>query len=366
MRRNSLLVVAVSALVVAIDGRAFDELSNGLVPGAPEGSARSLLAGGRAGLEDAFDVYCRDLDDSVVVIESDPEDGAVHRSLAVVVGEGGLALAKYSEIDDHRIQAVDDMRRVHPVRVLATDVASDLALVEIDMEDLRPVVFATDTEWRVGQWIAAAGSQGDCIAAGCVSLPPREFLPEDHGRLGVYLTQTRERGARIDRVIGRTAASTAGLEPGDLIVALDGVEIDDFQFLQSCLRRTLPGQQVELRVVRGTDEIVVGVRLDGSAMRFRMPSRPHAADQVPVNERRDGFELAVQHDCLVRPDECLSPAIDSQGRVVGLHVARSERPGALLLPADVVLEHLSGLMERAGRAQGVPEEEVPASDVRDA
>jgi len=69
-------------------------------------------------------------------------------------------------------------------------------------------------------------------------------------------------GARVDEVPDGTPAATAGLEPDDLIVRIDGVKVTDGIALIVQIRSHLPGDTIELILVRDGAERRVRVTLD--------------------------------------------------------------------------------------------------------
>jgi S1-C subfamily serine protease len=322
---------------------------------------RTVVPDGRAGLERAFGAWCKDLDPSVLTLYSEPEEGDARRSTGVVVGED-LVLAKLSEIGNDRTFANDEKGERIDARVLATDLDGDFALLQMALEGEQPIVFTFGHEFRVGQWVAAAGADGRCVAVGAVSVPPRNVPRVVWGLLGVNLNQSFRGGALIDSVVDGGAAAANGLRSGDVVLSIDGRSIGNRIALQTYLSRTTPGQEVRLVVRRGEEQFERTVRVRSRSLGFDA-ERPHAADNLDVSVRRDGFELAVQHDAHVLPRECLAPALDARGRVVGLHVARMDRPGSLLLPASVVDERLTVLLEAAGRAPAVEAKEVPEPEL---
>jgi 2-alkenal reductase len=70
-----------------------------------------------------------------------------------------------------------------------------------------------------------------------------------------------EFGAYIQEVEPGTPADRAGLEPGDIITAIDGQPIDAENGFVTVLMRFDPGDEVELTVVRDGREITVNVTL---------------------------------------------------------------------------------------------------------
>jgi serine protease Do len=73
-------------------------------------------------------------------------------------------------------------------------------------------------------------------------------LPERDG----ILVRAVERGSAADR---------AGLERGDLIVAVAGKDLDRIEALYEALDAAQAGTQLELTIVRGADERAVSVGL---------------------------------------------------------------------------------------------------------
>jgi putative serine protease PepD len=70
-------------------------------------------------------------------------------------------------------------------------------------------------------------------------------------------------GATITEVMPDTPAERAGLEKDDVIVAVAGQPVNDGIALIVAIRTHLPGEAVEMTVVRGGEEQVVEVELDG-------------------------------------------------------------------------------------------------------
>ncbi len=69
-------------------------------------------------------------------------------------------------------------------------------------------------------------------------------------------------GAEIDEVIEDTPAEDAGLEEGDLVIALEGQKVTDGIALIVSIRSHQPGETLTFTVVRGGDEKDIDVTLD--------------------------------------------------------------------------------------------------------
>ncbi|MDX1657204.1 MAG: trypsin-like peptidase domain-containing protein [Nitriliruptorales bacterium] len=69
-------------------------------------------------------------------------------------------------------------------------------------------------------------------------------------------------GAVIAEVVEGTPAHDAGLNRGDIVVAVDGEEIESMEQLAGVIRTHRPGDTVELTVIRDGDELELRVTLD--------------------------------------------------------------------------------------------------------
>jgi serine protease Do len=85
-------------------------------------------------------------------------------------------------------------------------------------------------------------------------------------RLGLGLTSIK-RGTRLRVAVSEVSgpARDGGLQKGDILLGIDGTEIADARQLKNYLiERTVPGQKVAVRVLRGDKELVLTVTLGKS------------------------------------------------------------------------------------------------------
>jgi len=87
--------------------------------------------------------------------------------------------------------------------------------------------------------------------------------PRAEGYLGVELDDRRDggQGAVITSVQDATPASDAGIEAGDLVVAVDGAAIDGATGLVASIRDLQPGDSTTITVVRNGERIDLTVTL---------------------------------------------------------------------------------------------------------
>ncbi len=91
-------------------------------------------------------------------------------------------------------------------------------------------------------------------------------------RLGIRpgLVDEGESGIFVEDVSESTSAADAGIKPGDVLLAWNGDALDNVGTMMTKLRATRPGDVVEMRVLRGNDEIVIKVEMKASTA----PRRP--------------------------------------------------------------------------------------------
>jgi S1-C subfamily serine protease len=85
----------------------------------------------------------------------------------------------------------------------------------------------------------------------------KDVSPEDAERLGL----DSARGAMVDSIQEDTGAAVADLRRYDVIVGLDGEPIATMAQLIAAVRDRQPGDEVELAIIRGGDELTVTVAL---------------------------------------------------------------------------------------------------------
>ncbi|MGI8758690.1 MAG: S1C family serine protease [Acidimicrobiales bacterium] len=84
-----------------------------------------------------------------------------------------------------------------------------------------------------------------------------DVFPEALDRLGIE----RDDGAFVVQVEPGTAAAAADLEPGDVIIAIDGEPVGTAAEVGAAITGREPGDEIEIRYVRGGEEVTVSVTL---------------------------------------------------------------------------------------------------------
>ncbi|MFO0906059.1 MAG: PDZ domain-containing protein [Pirellulales bacterium] len=259
-------------------------------------------------------------------------------ALGAIVDADGYVLTKASELHGDVQCALADGRQF-PAEIVGVQEEFDLALLHVDAHEL-PVVRWTTSQPPVGGWLATPNQDKIPAAIGIVSNEPRA-IPSPIGYLGVGLDDRRP---LVTHVYPGMAAERGGVEVGDMVLQINGRDVDSREQLQREIRRRQPGQRVGLVVRRGDIQREVEVILGDAptaAANERIEFQNRLGGQLSL--RRAGFPSALQHDTVLRPNECGGPLVDLEGRTVALNIARAGRVASYAVPAAAILPLLDEL-----------------------
>jgi serine protease Do len=170
----------------------------------------------------------------------------------------------------------------------------------------------------------------------------RDVLPQllatghvARGRLGVLIQPVdaplakalgldRPRGALIGDVEADGPSAKAGLQAGDVIVAVDDAAVPHSEDLPRMVARHAPGTSVKVKVLRGGKEQTVGVTL--ASLKDERP-RGRDADEGPMTESPSAHKLGIQ----------IGDAPNGAGVLVQRVASGSPAEGELQ-PGDVIIE----------------------------
>jgi serine protease Do len=283
-------------------------------------------------------------------------------ALGAVVRDDGYVVTKSSELKG-KIECLLYGKRQNEkleATVVAKDPALDLTILKVDAKDLTPIAWS-DAAPSVGSWLATPGisSNNDPVSIGVVSVAARK-IAAPAGALGISLAD-RNSIAQIEDVVLGLAADKAGLKVGDVILKVNGKDTPGRQALVETIRSYMPGEKVELRVKRGSEELTINAIL-GSLSQLVHGERADFQNNLggPLSERRGGFALAIQHDSVLRPADCGGPIVDLDGKAVGLNIARAGRVESYAIPAALVRDTVAKLLETHLTSAPAPNAPAPA------
>ena len=275
-------------------------------------------------------------------------------ALGAIVSAEGHVLTKASELDEPlRCQLFEG--EIVDATLIGVDEQWDVALLQLDVDRTLSTV-----KWRqgepppVGSWLATPGLQSVPISIGVVSVAERE-IERRRPALGVVLEDSSQ-GPRIHRVLDNSAAAGAGLRTDDVVTHLDGQAMSDRDELIETIRERRPGDRVRLDVLRGDETLEVEVVLGEWAQMVHGDRANFQANLGGrLSDRRSGFPVALQHDTVLRPNQCGGPLVGLDGYAVGLNIARASRIGSYAIPASAIPGILEGLLAAAEGANGAEE-----------
>ncbi len=246
--------------------------------------------------------------------------------LGTVVRADGLVLTKASELEETGLLCHIDGRNVAATWV-GSDEDNDLALLRVGAKDLAPIEWADSVPSR-GAWLASPDGDGLPVSVGIVSSAPYSHA---RGYLGVRIDRSSA-PPRLDEVVDDSAASRAGLEADDVLLAINGTKLEKANDLRPALRAHPAGTEIKIRVRRGEEEFDVTAKLG-----FQTEASRQERVWGELSEVRAGFGTVIQHDTVLLPSQCGGPIVDLDGKAVGINIARAGRVETLALPRETVL-----------------------------
>lgn len=298
------------------------------------------------------------------VVEIAREDDVL--GFATCVGDGGLFVAKASELRGDAgfggLHAIiefesDDAYEVQsqPVEFVGEDEPQDLVVLRIETSRRRPVQWS-DAGLRSGAWVAAADGRGAPVAVGIVSAAVYTHSPRDpallkRGYLGVQLGSKPD-CASIGRVYPDTAAAAAGLEDGDVVTAVNGIEVADNDAFRRAIRAVGRDNDALFSVLRGEQKLELKATLRPAPEALHRRGQQSSQERVwgALSEVRAGFGEVIQHDTILTPAQCGGPIVDLSGKVVGINIARAGRVESLALPPATIQATVEAVLVRAAEA----------------
>jgi serine protease Do len=246
-------------------------------------------------------------------------------------------------------------------QVLQTDAAINPGNSGGPLLNLRGEVIGINTA------IVADGRQGNLgIGFAIPSNAVRELLPQlrtgkvTRGRIGVSVGSVQREavaqfglkdasGAVVVSVTPNSAASRAGLEPGDVIISYGGKPVDDRDDLVRLVVGTKPGTTVPLRIVRDQQERTLDITVEELDLEAEGNVARGGSGNRPEQETSRGFGLTLQN---VTPDIARQIRLDDRrGAVITSVEPGSSAAQAGLRPGDVIVRVGREAIESAADAQ---------------
>jgi serine protease Do len=266
-------------------------------------------------------------------------NGDVPVALGTVVSADGWVVTKASELPAQPRCRLPGGKVVE-ARVVGVDLAFDLAILKVEADGMRVVIWADSFTPEAGTLLAAVGSGDLPLAVGVVSvrrrnmadaLPPKYSLPlrVPAAPPAIFGKEAEGRGYLVNKTRG--SAHTAGIRPGDLLTTAAGRPVRRYQDLVDGVKGRLTGDLLAVEIARA-----------GQGIKLQLPIQTGdpAGGQ---NYRVDDFPIVFEHDVPLFPHECGGLIVDLTGRAVGITIARVGPHGCMAIPGDCVLRLLPDL-----------------------
>jgi serine protease Do len=277
---------------------------------------------------------------SIVKLNVDGETVA----LGAVVDANGLAITKASEIKKGKLTCWLASDKEVQADVLATDDDEDVALVRVHAQGLKPIQWATGGV-SIGQWAITPGIAETPHAVGIISALSHRIRAQ-RAFIGVQFDLSVAR-PKIEQLMPGFGAEKAGLKPGDVIAAVNGVTITNREQIVEAVGDFREGQTLKLRIQRAEKQFDAEVRLMplSAAQKEVETYSERRADRLTgeVSRRAEGFDQAIEHDTVLQPWLCGGPLVNLDGQAIGLNIARADRVTTYALPAKLVKQILDRL-----------------------
>lgn len=320
---------------LAVEGR-------GEAPGAGAGDARlpdpSRDAPARL---DGLGSLAGPVSGSVAIIEADGGP----RAFAVAVRGDGLFVTKGSEVGFASPLIASHRERRVPAERIAYDADADLLLLRAESLELPEPHWRRTGEPAPGSLLLNVGDNGEILSTGTVALEgSRQEDIDGRPFLGLAWRSDRDGGMRVQSVVPGTPAARAGVRRGDLILSIDGEPVGSDRTLADWIAERRMGERLRLELARGEQTMTVSIMLDRRhpSIRARERGNTRSAISRVVPHRTQVWK----QDGVVAPEQCGSPVVDLDGRVVGINAARLDRTATVVMPAEELLRRVDLMLAR--------------------
>lgn len=265
-------------------------------------------------------------------------DGYKSIVYGVVMSTDGMVLTKASEIQniENLYIRIGD-QRYDNFKVLAKDGRWDLALIQVEADNLFPITLAENSDLPQGSWVISNGSTSRAnrrVSIGIVSANSREIKGVAPVVMGVSLEEV-EKGLMVKEVSPNTGAEKAGLTKGDIIIKFEGDNVLKRESLIDKILNKMPGDKVEIEYLRGDQVTKTEMELMGRTEAFgEAPESRNDQMSGNFSGRRSNFPRVLQTDLPLSDRTVGGPLLDINGMCVGMNIARANRAESFAIPVE--------------------------------
>jgi serine protease Do len=269
-------------------------------------------------------------------------------ALGTVVDANGYILSKASLLQG-ALTCRFKYGRELDATLAGEDNTNDLALLRVDAKGLPAIEWRSGESPPSGSIVAAVGMSAEPLAVGVISadlrrIPGSNLTPGRQGWLGISLN-AKGNGVIVENVLPDSPAERASFKVGDQIININNQSIKTADQAIELVTRNAPGDLLKLSVQREKQDVEIAVRL-GQRPKPVGPSPEDKWGGGPFSIRRYGFPAVLPHDIAISPSDCGGPLVDTDGKVVGINIARALRVSSYAIPAATVQQIAKNMIAR--------------------
>lgn len=262
-------------------------------------------------------------------------------ALGAVARADGWIISKSSEIPEKPIEVRlhDGTKLTGQVKIRRPEL--DLALIKIDRDGLTAIAWNNDASVPLGGWVASADSRSLPLALGVVSVEKRNIQAQ-RALLGIQLSAVHQ-GPFVENVVVGSGADRAGIRQGDIIIKIEGKEVETRQEVLNFLMTLQAGKKITVDVNRDSKAVSFEAQMMDLTNVMLDPTELEVNGSISA--RSTGFREVIEHDSVLAPQHCGGPIVDVDGQVVGLNIARAGRVSCYALRSKTVSKAIEEMLQ---------------------
>lgn len=172
------------------------------------------------------------------------------------------------------------------------------------------------------------------------NLTPRENPPEGQGSTGITFGDARFSDVQVDEIRSGTAAAQAGLQPGDKIVSINGVEIEAMQQASMMLNAHM-GQEITLTYERESEQKTVTLELPAGTLLVAEVSSDTTASRAELYASDEITH--VNGEPIASGDAFITTLVENSGGEVELDYVRTTGDGRVEMSTMLSVPNIAEL-----------------------
>lgn len=166
--------------------------------------------------------------------------------------------------------------------------------------------------------------------------------------LGIQLSAVHQ-GPLVENVVVGSGADRAGIRQGDVIIRIEGKEVETRQEVLNFLMTLQAGKKITVDVNRDSKSMSFEAQMMDLTNVMLDPTELEVNGSISA--RSTGFREVIEHDSVLAPQHCGGPIVDVDGHVVGLNIARAGRVSCYALRSKTVSNAVEEMLQASASNQ---------------